>query len=180
MPTSSSLRAHLLPSSSHLRRLGQWRRRGRGAAANGSAPRAQNEGSRVKTNDFYFGNQSEEERGGGRTVGGHGDSRWCRQDHRQGYFNLASGPLPSLSLSLSRRSGPGLNNTSRVRPRLNLSPSSSLLSLSSHVEEKKTAAPSWQSGRALLRFVRICTCRRCRNLPQIELKGVGYSWLAAG
>ena len=82
VPTSSSsLRRALhllLPlSSSHLRRLGQWRRRGRRGAANGSASRAQNEGSRVKTNDFYFGNQSEEERAaaaGRRTAVG----RWRR------------------------------------------------------------------------------------------------------
>ena len=68
VPTSVRA-AHLLPppppppspSRWHLRRLGQWRRRGGRGAANGSASRAQNEGSRVKTNDFYFGNQSEEE-----------------------------------------------------------------------------------------------------------------------
>ena len=104
----SSARTCCRPSvrPSHLRRLGQWRRRGRRAAANGSARRAQNEGSRVKTNDFYSGNQSEEERPRAAAAAARtDDGRWRRLPREQPAATpgsqITSGvmkpPFPSLS-----------------------------------------------------------------------------------
>ena len=108
-----SVRPSVRPS--HLRRLGQWRRRGRRAAANGSARRAQNEGSRVKTNDFYSGNQSEEERprrrgrrtDDGRTLATFASGATCGDfwlpNHERDYGASLSSPLSPYNTSLALR-----------------------------------------------------------------------------